>query len=369
MVLNEIASDCKLISDFFEDINDFIFVLNTYKQKYSDNFFHIILKLSQSKTDPFLRELCDQNINYVNMIYNLTKAITTCTLKTVKVLAKFPLTKLHSDTIKEQLEKFLKCMEEFIEMCNMSSISINSQEKFNYASKLYIKFEEIYYCYIALYSSIELLKSTISELYNEIPEQIQNNHNYIELNIQSNKETSDLKTISKDIELMSNIIINIQAILPEDIPKDYYIQKVESGSILLSIITAVPLFKQIVATIDYCSTIFYKHRNNHIDLKMKETQLEQEQLKLKHEQFELEKKQFELDLLKKYQELGFDIENNGEHLEQIEKIIATTMKYLSSNPSGKLNNEKYNIQSQPTLLTDRILQNMPNNEPEVSISD
>ena len=76
-----------------------------------------------------------------------------------------------------------------------------------------------------------------------------------------------------------------------------------------------------------------------------------------------------LNLLKKYQELGFDIENNGEHLEQIEKIIATTMKYLSSNPSGKLNNEKYNIQSQPTLLTDRILQNMPNNEPEVSISD
>lgn len=355
MVLNNILADCELLSNLFKDLKQFTTSLENYKAEVVYNYSNIILNLSKDELS-YKNNISIEDIfvpkddtSYLNIIFDLAKKITICSFSTTETITNFSHLRLYSDTLNKQLKNFLDYTKEFITMCNnFSSYENNDYTKFTYAHKVHIKFEETYNYYITLYLNFSFFQSIAAELYNEVPEQIQNNPEYTELNIQSNKKTSDLITMSKDIELVSNMIINIQALLPEDEPKDYYIQKVESGSIFVSIIAVTALIKIIIATVDYGATIYYKLKNNQINLKMKQT--------------EVNKEEFRLSLLKKYQELGFNVENNGENLEQIEKIITTTIKYLDSNPSGKLNNEKYNIETQTTILTDKILQNTPVNE-------
>lgn len=343
MVLNNISHDCELLSNLFNDLNQFTTLLEKYKTEVIYNYSNIISNLSKNEVSH------ENDILYSNIIYSLAKKITNCSFQVAEIMTNFSHLHLCSDTLNKQLKNFFDYTKEFIIMCtNFSSHENSDHSKITYANDLHIKFEETYNYYITLYLNVSFFKSIATELYNEIPEQIQNNPDYTELTIQSNKETSDLQTMSKDIELISNLIINIQALLPEDMPKDYYIQKVESGSIFFSFVAAVPLFKQIVATIDYCATVYYKYRNNHIDLKMKENELAKKQI------------------LTNYLEQILNIEINGENLEQAEKSINMVMKYLDSNPSIKLNDKEYNVQNQTSLLTDTILQNTVSNEPNNS---
>ncbi len=343
MVLNNILADCELLSNLFKDLEQFTTLLEDYKVEINNTYYYILLELSKRE------ETYQKSFSYMGIIYNFAQQITDCSFEIIETIIKFSYSHFYSKILDNKSNKFLNYTKEFIKMCNKSGSHKDDLDKrYTYAKNLHIKFEEVYECYIDLYSNISFFKSIMAELYNEVPKQIQSNSDYTELNIQSNKETSDLITMSKDIELVSNMIINIQALLPEDESKDYYIQKVESGSIFISIIAVTALIKIIIATVDYGATIYYKLKNNQINLKMKQT--------------EVNKEEFRLSLLKKYQELGFNVENNGENLEQIEKIITTTIKYLDSNPSGKLNNEKYNIETQTTILTDKILQNTPVNE-------
>lgn len=341
MVLNNIAADCELLTNLFKNLNQFIILLKNYKSDVTYNYSNIISSFSKHTA------LDENNTPCLKDVYKLAKEITKCSFQTTETIFNFLHLQLYSDTLNKQLKNFLNCTKEFIITCNQSSSHENNfQTKYIYAHKLHNKFEEIYNYYITLYLNVSFFKSIMVELYNEIPEQIQSNSDYAELTIQSNKETSDLITMSKDIELIASIIVNIQALLSEDTPKDYYMQKVESGSILVSIYTATPLIVAIATTINYCANIYYKHRNNHIDLKMKE---------------------FKLELLKEYKEKGIALAldgDNGQTLEQLDRVIAATDKYLNSNPSGKLNNVEYNTQTQTNLLTDRILQSMPNNESE-----
>lgn len=343
MVLNNISHDCELLNNLFKDLEQFITLLEDYKTKVNNNYHYILLNLSKKE------ETYQKSIYYLNIIDNLAQQITSYSFQTAEIITKFSYLHLYSKILDKQSKQFLNCTKKFITMCNNSSLhSKDFDKKYTYANNLHTNFEEVYEYYIELYSNVLFFESIATELYNEIPEQIQNNPDYTELTIQSNKETSDLVTMSEDIELISNIIVNIQALLPEDMPKDYYIQKVESGSIFFSFVAAVPLFKQIVATIDYCATVYYKHRNNHIDLKMKENELAKKQI------------------LTNFLEQILNIEINGENLEQAEKSINMVMKYLDSNPSIKLNDKEYNVQNQTSLLTDTILQNTVSNEPNNS---
>ncbi len=323
MVLNDISVDCKILSDFFKEISYFTDLLELYKQTIEPHCNNtILIPVSEQKY-------------YMDTVYDLAENVHNYSWNIATTTQKFLSScQFHSDTLNEKLRIFLNCIEEFMLLSAKFNVYKNTPKHYSYASSLYSKLEKTYNCYITLYSNVSFFKSIMSELYNEVPEQIQDNPDYIELNIQSNKETS---------------------ILPEDISKNYYIQKVESGSIFFSIVAASPFIIAIVKTIDYCASIYYKHKNNHIALKIAEN--------------ELEKAQIMTNLLKQYQEQGLNIENNGEKLEQIEKIFTTTMKYLSSNPSGKLNDKDYGIQTEPTLLTNRNLQETITNEPESSTDE
>lgn len=270
MVLNNIAADCELLTDFFKRLSYFTDLLEVYKKGFETSYNNAILKLSGITIS--------EEQSCIDIIYDLAENMCHYSWNISATIQKFLVSsQFHSDTLNEQLKLFSGCMKQFIVQCNTSSSYKNTPNHYSYASELYTKFEKVYNYYITLYSNISFFKSIMAELYNEVPKQMQNNSDYAALTIQSNKETSDLITMSKDIELIASIIVNIQALLPEDIPKDYHIQKVESGSIFFSLVAAVPLFKQIIATIDYCATIYYKHKNNHINLKKEQIALEKEQ--------------------------------------------------------------------------------------------
>ena len=197
------------------------------------------------------------------------------------------------------------------------------------------KTNKLYYTLTNLYSQFDYINAMLME---PIPEEVQNNENYNTLIIQSLTASSDIKQVSDSLEELSQFFENLGRLCNTSGQKDYYIQKIETGSLLTQFFTLVSISVATIKLIDFCYPKFMQWRQLYFADKTA-------QLKSAREEIQAEK-----ELL----EFKPGLQNSDELLE-----TATTrlFKYFKLNPNVKVNGKEYK-----TNMDTLLLQNKPSED-------
>lgn len=193
------------------------------------------------------------------------------------------------------------------------------------------KTNKLYYTLINLYSQLDYINEMLLE---PIPKDAQNSEDYDILVIQSLATSSDIQQVSDSLEELSHYFENLGRLCNTSGRKDYYIQKIETGSLLTQFFTFVPIIVATIKLIDFCYPKFIQWRQLYFSDKTT-------QLKLAHE---------EIQAIKELLELNPDLQNSDELLE-----TATTrlFKYFKLNPNIKVNGKEYKTNIDTLLLQNK----------------
>lgn len=164
-----------------------------------------------------------------------------------------------------------------------------------------------------------------------LPDNIANDQCYEDFCLQSLNPTVDIADISSSLMELSYFFENLGRLCNDTGGKDYYLRKIETGSLLTIFATAVPIIIASVKLIDYCYPKFMQWRQLYFTDK-------EQQLKLGSE---------EIKAIKELLEINPDIPNADELLETASVRL---FKYFKLNPNFKVNEKEYKTNMDIKLL-------------------
>lgn len=159
---------------------------------------------------------------------------------------------------------------------------------------------------------------TYHALLEPIPWNVFGNKNYTDIIIKSSVKLTSLKQISNSISYLADIIDSTIYLLPDETPKDYYIRKIETGSLTTIITGGVALAVLISKVIEWSLNTYSKY---------------QETQKTRQEIIGLE-----IDNFNKLTDLKIETEKEKF---LAEKILNNAIKYIKLNEEVNINGTIY----------------------------
>ena len=271
--------------------------------------------------------------NKVVSLYNLNSSAFTMekmvelipeTRKLIKQQSILESKKFKSSSVNNYIKEYLYYIEKFIitfDSC-MKEMSVNTEAEVNrniirLMQEHSIRMSEILkrFCY-----AHEIIEMVYEETWEPIPSAI---NEYNDVTILSETQSTSLSSISKDIGALDNFLNNISLLIKENDKNNFYLRKVESGSLAV-VISCVVGASQIISFIFLYIKLYQ--------------QAEKRELKNNERKLELINKS--LDAAKTILELD---PQNIEANEIIQKCGLHILEFLENNPKGTINNQSYDI--------------------------
>ena len=185
-----------------------------------------------------------------------------------------------------------------------------------------------YYMLTDMYKQFEYVEQCLLE---PLPDEIENDSSYDTLDIQSLIQTEDMGQIASSLCELDKFFEVANRLCDNTSSKNYYLRKVETGSLLTIFYTSVTIVVFTTKLIDFCYPKYMQWKQLYYAGKA-------EQLKLATN---------EIEAVKKVLELNPNIENADELLETASVRI---FNYFKLNPKFKINGKEYGTQDSIKLI-------------------
>jgi len=330
MVLNDIYLDCIAVEEKLKALTAFATLVSEYEKRFIADEQYILNYLVEGKdSEPAKAQYFSKSTSYVSsgfykIIYEFSSRIieTTMHLHDLKSLS------FNSCIVKHAVLDFVDKSIIFLTR-SASAVNTSGTDLFIKLKPLIEDFVQLDKSYNDLVAQIETTKSLVDETSEKIPEEIKTSDNYTNFTLRSSKETNDINSIGEDLLLISDILLYAEN-LTNCQSRRYRISKIESGSLVVILATAVSAVK----LIDFMVERILCHQKSYLDV-----------LKCKGELM-----QQRLDIFKELSECNQT--QNSDLLDDpdlFEKLVVSTLKYLKLNPKGKINDREYDFEEQKLL--------------------
>lgn len=292
----------KNISDEFVELHEMLQKLNSSNNN--------IFKLYNGNIDEF-------SVNEIMSLISITR-----NFESQKYILKRK--DFKSKSVKDIIQQYLMSLERFtasLDGCVDTLIRKDKIEK-SYIITLKSNANFISAVLTKIRNICEILGTVAEETWEPLPSAIKEDE-YENVTILSETKSVSLGSISKDISILDNFLNNISLLIKEAKGNNFYLRKVESGSLAV-VISCIAGASQIVSFI-----FFY--------IKLCQNT---EKRELKNEERKLEIINKSLDTAKKILELD---PQNTEANEIVQKCGLYILEFLENNPKGIINNQSYDI--------------------------
>lgn len=185
-----------------------------------------------------------------------------------------------------------------------------------------------YHTLLNLHSQLCSVNTLLME---PLPKDIEDSSEYNNLQISSNTKTNSFEELTTSVNNFGAVVELINRLKSDDISKNYYIRKIETGSLVIVITGTAISIGMIIKFIDFCFKKYVEYRKEFLEIKtMKQTVMKND-----------------LELLKELLEI---VEDKPENTELIERATENAFNYLKKNPIFKLNGKLYNTGEETKLL-------------------
>lgn len=169
-------------------------------------------------------------------------------------------------------------------------------------------------------------------LYEPLPKSIENSDNYSDFTINSLIQSESLSTIADSISSFEKMYENVIRLLELPISERYYIRKVETGSLVITITGTSISLMALLKFIDFCFKKYVEYRKAGLEIQSMRQQIVTT----------------DLELAEKTLELNTNLENKAE---LIEKASESAFKYFKFNPKFKIKDKTYDTGEQIQLIS------------------
>lgn len=230
--------------------------------------------------------------------------------------------KKYIDYISFFLEEFDECMET---LGNPSAFT----DKIRVVKRIAIA---MYNTIIEIRNASFVLKEVSKETLEPLPLAMKENK-LDDITILSENKSVSLSGISKDISTLDNFLNNISSLIKEAKGNNFYLRKVESGSLAV-VISCIAGASQIVSFIFFYIKLCQKTEK-------RELKNEERKLEIINKSLDTAKKIFELD------------PQNTEANEIVQKCGLYILEFLENNPKGTINNQSYDIGAEKLKIEEK----------------
>lgn len=333
MVLREIIEEYKFVYDTLSKCEEYFLNADSLIENYFQNISAATLTFFSGNNNDNTRTVLSNSLSKV--IDETFSQITILITYGYEFYGALKILEVHdflNTELKNLVSEFLENSQQSIQASNEIIIAqkqgMKSRELLSGLVIPLQKTNKLYYTLTNLYSQLNYINTMLLE---PIPEEAQNSEDYDTLSIQSLTAISDIQQVSESLEELSYFFENLGRLCNTSDKENYYIQKIESGSLLTQFFTFIPIALATIKLFDFCYPKFMQWRQLYFADK-------NTQLKLARE---------EIETVKELLELNPDIPNSNELLE-----TATTrlFKYFKLNPNVKVNGKEYKTDMDILLL-------------------
>lgn len=337
MVLQEVIEEYKFVYETLSKCEDYFLnadtLIENYFQKVSAataTFF------SAGNADSTRTALATSLAKVIDETFSKITILVTCGYEFYGALKILEVHDFSNIQLKKLVDEFLESSQQSIKASNEIIVAqkqgMKSRELLSGLAIPLHKANKLYYTLKNLYSQFDYVNTMLLE---PIPEEAKSSEKYDTLVIQSLTTSSDIQQISDSLEELSYFFENLGRLCNTSGKKDYYLQKIETGSLFTQFLTLVPIIVATVKLFDFCYPKFMQWKQLYYADKTAQLKLAQEEIKT----------------LKELLELNPDIPNSDELLET---ATARLFKYFKLNSNLKVNGKEYKTNSDILLLQNNI---------------
>ncbi len=220
------------------------------------------------------------------------------------------------------------------EICNIIEAKLPDAKKGNFFSSLILRLYSFNTCYEDIMNIEKHLNVINDFLMEPIPDSIPEKE-YIDFSINSLVVSKDFEQITSSINSISSVYDNISRLLEVPLDKKYYIRRIETGSLAITISCVAATAIGIAKFIEFCFNKYLTFKKAKLEIQTMRQEL-------------IDK---DLEIVEKTLELNPNLENKQE---LIEIACASAFQYFKFNPQFKMNDVVYDSGSEPDLLEEKI---------------
>lgn len=365
MVLNDVVKEYEKLYMHLEEhcgVDSLLEAGFQMLQKYNTQCNHSVDKyMRSSKNSNDSSEMVNSLRGLVDSFSKEIATMNENVRKTTKLISSIERMDFHSKAVKlfadqlcEMLEKILDLTEEY------ASCKIKGQSTVSIFFEMIDKLSEIQLQYNAIALNYQFLCDTESELLETdatMPENDDAEEYY--LDIRSNKKPYKINTFADDVKLLNECLNLFELVISNDNSTPIYMLKLESGSLfskLKSLNIHLSVFPSIVKNFAEAFRTF-KMTGAEVAAKKSEAELnlaEANKMNAEAESIRIDNKGKELEIVASQMLMMRELlqidESNSEAIEDLQKFGLALIKYLKANPTGEVNDVKYDISEYVKLL-------------------
>lgn len=324
MVLNDIVIEYKKVESVLLDSEQFFKLANEIINSYESTYKNICITIFTNINSNQLRDnaVAEMNQNLSKAYGDICK-LNTNSRKIMKIIGVLETQHICFPLLNEEIDKFIQCANNIIDI--IDSIIEIGQEGMKKTGKYNDLVQELksllnLYDYISL--TVKQYIKTEDFLLDEIPEIISDDEKYDMFTIHSQTQLSSFDQITASISSFAQTYDNIIR-LCELSPSDrYYIRKIETGSILITITGLIASISSISKFIDYCFKKYIEYTKANLEIHTMRVEFVQK----------------ELEAVNVLLDLNPNLENKSE---LIEKACEGAFKYFKLNPVFRIGDKEY----------------------------
>lgn len=170
-------------------------------------------------------------------------------------------------------------------------------------------------------------------LYEPLPKSIEDSEDYSNFTINSLAQSDNLSVVADSISYFGKMLDNVMRLLELPTSERYYIRKIETGSLVITITSSTISLVAILKFIDFCFKKYIEYRKANLEIQSMRQQIIST----------------DLELLEKTLDLNPNLENKSE---LIEKASANAFNYFKFNPKFRIGDKTYDTGETTPLITD-----------------
>lgn len=170
-------------------------------------------------------------------------------------------------------------------------------------------------------------------LYEPLPKSIENRTDYSDFTINSLSQSDNLSIVANSISSFGKVYENVMRLLELPTSERYYIRKIETGSLVITITSSTISAVAILKFIDFCFKKYIEYKKANLEVQSMRQQIVTT----------------DLELVEKVLNLNPNLKNKSE---LIEKASASAFNYFKFNPRFRIGDKIYDTGETTPLITD-----------------
>lgn len=342
MVLNDLKEEYELIFDYIHIANNFYSDSTLLVQFYTNQ---LSISAQNYYSRPSQQEQFTSDLNHLyREIYHETLKLNSKITALNKSVIKLESLSLKNKMLKADVKNYIEFSNDLIETIHaIVEYQFKESIRKGYFCRLFTHLR----LYVAHYSMLLTLQIHIANcsniLYEPLPQHIQNNEKYSEFCIQSLTAPKDFDTISQSIASFGQMFDGALRLLELPTSDNYYIRKVETGSLIIVVTSSTISIVAFIKFIDFCIKKYIDYRKAGLDIQSMRQQI----IKT------------DLELAEKALNLSPNLENKNELLE---KAVTNAFSYFKFNPKFKIGQKIYDTGEATALITNTSTTNTSNKD-------